>query len=189
MQFMLYLCLAVLIISSATGDNFSGEIKFYRDINYRYNLALFAFGKSNRCFNLACGDYNDAVSSVKWSGLPGSSTNVVFYVDTGCTGKSKTYSTSLNGVKNFVDEGINDAISSFMVTQSSEKIENGETSLPKTGNFNDKSRIAIFIGKDCTGDSHDWPTDGVINDMKDNYPMTSDNKKLTNGKETPCMWG
>ncbi|POM62394.1 hypothetical protein PHPALM_28456 [Phytophthora palmivora] len=76
--------------------------------------------------------------------------------------------------------------------------------LPKTGNFNGKSRIAFFTGRDCAGDSRDWPTDGMINDKKDNYPMDfslddiddavssfivwEDNKKLTNGKETPCRW-
>ncbi|KAG2766571.1 hypothetical protein PC129_g11542 [Phytophthora cactorum] len=77
--------------------------------------------------------------------------------------------------------------------------------LPKTGNFHGKSRIAFFTGHDCGDDSRDWPTDGVINGKKDNYPMDfsldgiddavssfiiwEDNKKLTNGKETPCLWG
>lgn len=97
---------------------------------------MFDFTKANRCFNMACGDYNDAVSSVKWSGLPtsasygnGAKAKVMFYVNTDCTGKSKSYSTSLDGVKSFVDEGINDDISSFMVLQSSDEIENGVTSL------------------------------------------------------------
>ncbi|KAH7482015.1 hypothetical protein PRNP1_010647 [Phytophthora ramorum] len=78
------------------------------------------------------------------------------------------------------------------------------TGLPETGSFDGKSRIAFFTGKDCTGDHRDWPTDGVINGKKDNYPMDftldgiddsvssfvvwEDNKKLTNGKETPCPW-
>lgn len=77
--------------------------------------------------------------------------------------------------------------------------------LPKTGNFNGNSRIAFFTARDCTGDSRDWPTDGVTNGKKDNYPMDftldgindavssfiiwEDNKKLTNGKETLCPWG
>ncbi|KAF1779657.1 hypothetical protein GQ600_2820 [Phytophthora cactorum] len=111
------LFLIAMTINTATAE-FSGDIRFYRDINYRHNLALFEFTKSNRCFNLACGNYNDAVSSV--NGV---------YVNTDCTGKSKSYSTSLSGVKSFVDEGINDVISSFMVLESSEKVENGVTSL------------------------------------------------------------
>ncbi|POM61909.1 hypothetical protein PHPALM_29004, partial [Phytophthora palmivora] len=132
MSLILYVVLVIMTINTATADDFSGEIKFYRDINYRYNLALFSFTKSNRCYNLACGDYNDAVSSVKWSGLPStasydgdSNAKVIFYVSTGCTGRSKGYSTSLPGVKSFVDEGINDAISSFMVIQTSKEVENG----------------------------------------------------------------
>ncbi|GMF34472.1 unnamed protein product [Phytophthora lilii] len=77
--------------------------------------------------------------------------------------------------------------------------------LPKTGSFNGKARIAFFTGKDCTGDSRDWPTDGVINGKKGNYPQdfTLDGindavtsfivwettKKTTNGKALPCPWG
>ncbi|KAG7382524.1 hypothetical protein PHYPSEUDO_004791 [Phytophthora pseudosyringae] len=77
--------------------------------------------------------------------------------------------------------------------------------LPEFGKFNGKSRIAFFTGHDCTGDSRDWPADGVINGKKDNYPMDfsvdgindavssfiiwEDNKKQTNGKITPCPWG
>lgn len=77
--------------------------------------------------------------------------------------------------------------------------------LPTKGDFNGKSRIAFFTGKDCTGDSRDWPTDGYSNNKKGNYPMdfTLDgindkvssfivwetSKKTTNGKDTPCPWG
>ncbi|KAF4029026.1 hypothetical protein GN244_ATG19277 [Phytophthora infestans] len=129
------LLITTIFINAATAE-FSAKITFYRDINYRYNLALFEFTKSNRCFNLACGDYKNAISSVKWSGLPtsasydgSSNAKVVFYVSSNCSGKSKSYSTSLSGVKSFVDEGINDAISSFMVLESSESVENGSTSL------------------------------------------------------------
>ncbi|KAG7382519.1 hypothetical protein PHYPSEUDO_004786 [Phytophthora pseudosyringae] len=125
-----------MTINFYTVDGFSGEINFYRDTNYRYNLALFTFTKANRCFNMACGAYNDAVSSVKWSGLPStasydgaSKAKVVFYVNKGCTGKSKSFSTSLSRVQSFVDTGINDLISSFMVLQSSKTVENGVTSL------------------------------------------------------------
>ncbi|ETP39856.1 hypothetical protein F442_12727 [Phytophthora nicotianae P10297] len=129
------LLITVTIITSAIAE-FSGTIRLYRDIDYRHNLALFEFTKSNRCFNVACGNYNDAISSVKWSGLPttasydgSSNAKVVFYVNADCKGKSKSYSTSLSGVKSFVDEGINDAISSFMVLESSESVENGIASL------------------------------------------------------------
>ncbi|KAG1684666.1 hypothetical protein DVH05_024686 [Phytophthora capsici] len=77
--------------------------------------------------------------------------------------------------------------------------------LPKAGSYNGKSRIAFFTGRDCTGFNANWPTDGVINGKKDNYPMNfhldgidgqvssfaiwEDSKKLTNGKITPCRWG
>ncbi|ETI41999.1 hypothetical protein F441_12771 [Phytophthora nicotianae CJ01A1] len=71
--------------------------------------------------------------------------------------------------------------------------------LPKTGNFHGKSRIAFFTGKDCSGDSRDWPTDednypmdftlDGINDAVSSFIIWEDNKKLTNGKETPCLWG
>ncbi|EGZ07345.1 hypothetical protein PHYSODRAFT_528482 [Phytophthora sojae] len=77
--------------------------------------------------------------------------------------------------------------------------------LPTVGSFDGKARIAFFTGKDCTGDSRDWPTNGVINGKKDNYPMdfTLDKindavssfivweygKKISNGIATPCPWG
>ncbi|ETI42010.1 hypothetical protein F441_12749 [Phytophthora nicotianae CJ01A1] len=77
--------------------------------------------------------------------------------------------------------------------------------LPTKGSFNGESRIAFFTGKDCTGDSRDWPTDGYINDIKGNYPQDftldkindavssfiiwESSKKITNGKDTPCPWG
>jgi hypothetical protein len=75
--------------------------------------------------------------------------------------------------------------------------------LPAFGQFKRTSRIAFFTGRDCTGESRDWPTDGVINGKKENYPLDlaidgiddaissfviwEDNKKLTNGKITPCL--
>ncbi|KAG2815649.1 hypothetical protein PC119_g14174 [Phytophthora cactorum] len=77
--------------------------------------------------------------------------------------------------------------------------------LPTTGAFNGQSRIAFFTGKECTGDSRDWPTDGVINDKEGNYPMDfsldgindaissfmiwETSKKATNGQDLPCPWG
>ncbi|EGZ07356.1 hypothetical protein PHYSODRAFT_306553 [Phytophthora sojae] len=43
--------------------------------------------------------------------------------------------------------------------------------IPALGEFKGKSLIAFFTGHGCKKDSRDWPTDGVINGIKDNYPM------------------
>ncbi|GMF36710.1 unnamed protein product [Phytophthora lilii] len=128
---LLVTILAVAHLTTPSSTEFSGNIKLYRDIRHRHILVMLEFTKANRCFNMACGDYNDAVSSVKWSGLPtsGAKSVVAFYVDTDCKGRSKKFSTSLGTVASFDDEEINDAISSFMVLESSEEIENGVTSL------------------------------------------------------------
>ncbi|EGZ07354.1 hypothetical protein PHYSODRAFT_528904 [Phytophthora sojae] len=77
--------------------------------------------------------------------------------------------------------------------------------LPTTGVFNGQARIAFFTGKECTGDSRDWPTDGVINEKEGNYPMNfkldgindaissfmiwENSKKPTNGQDLSCPWG
>ncbi|KAG7385924.1 hypothetical protein PHYBOEH_008857 [Phytophthora boehmeriae] len=77
--------------------------------------------------------------------------------------------------------------------------------LPTTGTFNGKARIVFFAGKNCTGTSRDWPTDGVINGKNDNYPqdfkldginddvasfMIWENSKSTkNAIATPYPWG
>ncbi|KAG6617178.1 uncharacterized protein IUM83_04746 [Phytophthora cinnamomi] len=140
-------------ISVAAGE-FSGQIQLYRDTSYRHLLALFAFTKSNRCFNMACGDYNDAVSSVEWSGLPTSASyegetkaHVVFYVDTDCTGKSKQFPTSLGSVSSFADYDINDAISSFMVLETSDGIENGKTSICSDESTTLRANLNVSVNK------------------------------------------
>ncbi|RLN86902.1 hypothetical protein BBJ28_00025087 [Nothophytophthora sp. Chile5] len=77
--------------------------------------------------------------------------------------------------------------------------------LPEKGSFDGKSRIAFFIGKECTGTSRDWPADGFINNKKKNYPLDfaldgindaissfmiwETSKKINNGNDLPCPWG
>ncbi|KAK1930482.1 hypothetical protein P3T76_014153 [Phytophthora citrophthora] len=125
-----------MTFTAAFVDGFSGMMNLYRDINYRHQLVLFTFSKSNRCFNMACGVYYHSLSSVKWSGLPltasyagSSSARLVFYDKPGCKGASKSFKTSRGKIKSFVTEGFNDLASSFMVLESSKKIENGISSL------------------------------------------------------------
>lgn len=43
-------------------------------------------------------------------------------------------------------------------------------SLPMTGSFSGKARIAFFTRQNCTGDSRDWPTDALVNGTEGNYP-------------------
>ncbi|KAL3669374.1 hypothetical protein V7S43_005770 [Phytophthora oleae] len=136
MNLLLKLFLLVMASNAAYTDGFSGMMNLYQDINYRHQLALFTFSKSNKCFNMACGVYYHSLSSVKWSGLPStasyagsSSARLVFYDKPGCKGASKSYKTSRGNVMSFVTEGFNDLTGSFMVLQTSQKIENGITSL------------------------------------------------------------
>jgi hypothetical protein len=62
--------LTFVTVRAATAAAFSGFMRLYRDINYNHKLTVFAFTQSNQCYNIAnCDDYNNAVSSVEWSGL------------------------------------------------------------------------------------------------------------------------
>jgi hypothetical protein len=45
--------LTFVTVRAATDAAFEGYINLYRDINYFHKLTLFAFTRSNRCFNIA----------------------------------------------------------------------------------------------------------------------------------------
>ncbi|KAG6967027.1 hypothetical protein JG687_00004508 [Phytophthora cactorum] len=59
-----------VIGASITPEPFSGDIEFYRDVNSKHILGTMKINVANRCYNLDCGNLNDNISSVTWSGLP-----------------------------------------------------------------------------------------------------------------------
>ncbi|KAG2766605.1 hypothetical protein PC129_g11548 [Phytophthora cactorum] len=125
-----------VIGASITPEPFSGDIEFYRDVNSKHILGTMKIKVANRCYNLDCGNLNDNISSVTWSGLPEKATydgqaeaQVAFYVHNKCAGSSQRFSTTRGGVSSFTVAGINDVVSSFMLLQFSAGIENGTRSI------------------------------------------------------------
>ncbi|KAG7387433.1 hypothetical protein PHYBOEH_008240 [Phytophthora boehmeriae] len=129
MPLLLLLLFTLATIAKAV---FSGRIQFYRDINLNHHLGSLKFNKANRCFNLDCDDLNDAISSVKWWGLPAKATyksgipaRMAFYADLNCKGESRSYPTKWEGIMAFSARSFNDVISSIMLLQTSTKVEKG----------------------------------------------------------------
>jgi hypothetical protein len=131
---------ACAIAAASTAEAFSGVIAFFRDVKYSYNLGALKINNTNRCYNLDCGHLDNSVSSVRWFGLPSAAkfdgetrALVAFYGDNNCTGTRQHFQTRWGGVESFSTNGINDIVSSFMILQTSEKIEHGTRSVCALG--------------------------------------------------------
>ncbi|KAG7378539.1 hypothetical protein PHYBOEH_000337 [Phytophthora boehmeriae] len=117
---------------ATTTSSWTGELKLYKNINFDSLLLTLTFQTSNLCFNLACGDMNDQISSASWKGLPlkagfkgGSTTLLMFYRDIDCTGVSQGWSTSYDQAPDFRAVEINDVASSFMFLERDTSATNG----------------------------------------------------------------
>ncbi|KAG6975648.1 hypothetical protein JG688_00002159 [Phytophthora aleatoria] len=106
------------------------------DTNFRSLLITLKFNTANLCFNLACGDIDDAVSSATWKGLPllarfngGTNSLLMFYQGIDCTGVSQGWPTSAEKAADFGTVGINDVASSFMFLQNYTGVHNGIQSI------------------------------------------------------------
>ncbi|KAE9037252.1 hypothetical protein PR003_g6680 [Phytophthora rubi] len=118
--------------SAVNGSTWTGELKLYKDANFRSLLLTLTFNTANLCFNLACGDIDDEISSASWKGLPlkaffpgGTTSLLVFYRDIDCTGDSQGWPTSYEKAPNFGAVEINDAASSFMFVKVATGVKNG----------------------------------------------------------------
>ncbi|KAE8899044.1 hypothetical protein PF005_g17875 [Phytophthora fragariae] len=118
--------------SAVNGSTWTGELKLYKDANFRSLLLTLTFNTANLCFNLACGDIDDEISSASWKGLPvkaffpgGTTSLLVFYRDIDCTGDSQGWPTSYEKAPNFGAVEMNDAASSFMFVELAFGVENG----------------------------------------------------------------
>lgn len=118
--------------SAVNGSTWTGQLKLYKDASFRSLLITITFNTANLCFNLACGDIEDAISSASWTGLPlaasfpGGTTSLLrFYRGIDCTGDSQGWPTSFEKAPNFGAVGINDVASSFMFLQYATGVENG----------------------------------------------------------------
>ncbi|ETI42002.1 hypothetical protein F441_12774 [Phytophthora nicotianae CJ01A1] len=121
--------------STATSP-WTGQVKLYKDTNFRSLLITLKFNTANLCFNLACGDIDDAVSSATWKGLPlqayfsgGTTSLLMFYRGIDCAGVSQGWPTSTEKAADFGAVGINDAASSFMFLQNYTGVHNGIQSI------------------------------------------------------------
>ncbi|KAG1684660.1 hypothetical protein DVH05_010627 [Phytophthora capsici] len=120
---LLTLGMELAVLTQATG-----HVDLFKDANFKHKLVRVRNVQTDTCYNLACSAVNNVVSSAKWSGLPEtgsafkSRSNVIlFYTGTNCNSKFKAWPvvTQRDDSKyfpgNFALDGINDAISSFLV--------------------------------------------------------------------------
>ncbi|ETI48669.1 hypothetical protein AM587_10003815 [Phytophthora nicotianae] len=118
---LLVLCLAVVA---------ADFVHFFVDTNFRTSGGhwIYNFSKSQFCINM--GVFDDKVSSAQWRDLPqnGSFADnhalVAFYSGGNCTGTVRTWPTvEKNFPTDFALDRIDKQISSFMVWQTSNKVE------------------------------------------------------------------
>ncbi|KAG7382520.1 hypothetical protein PHYPSEUDO_004787 [Phytophthora pseudosyringae] len=122
--------------STRTTPSWTGELKLYKKINFQSLLITLTFNTANLCFNLACGDIDDDISSASWKGLPlkayfrgGTTSLLMFYSGIDCTGVSQGWPSSYEKAPNFGTVEMNDVTSSFMFLQNSTGVLNGIQSI------------------------------------------------------------
>ncbi|KAG6948881.1 hypothetical protein JG688_00014885, partial [Phytophthora aleatoria] len=105
-------------------------VHFFVDANFGTSSGhwIYNFSKSQFCINM--GIFDDKVSSAQWRDLPqtgnfaDNQARVAFYSGGDCTGIVRTWPTAENNFPtNFALDGIDKQISSFMIWQTSNKVE------------------------------------------------------------------
>ncbi|KAF4128082.1 hypothetical protein GN958_ATG22735 [Phytophthora infestans] len=105
-----------------------GHVDLYQDAYFKHKVARVRNVQSDICYNLACLVTDNVVTSVKWSGLPETgkafkreSSIILFYTDRDCFSDFIAWPVNTQSRDdlyfpvNFRLDGINDAVSSFMV--------------------------------------------------------------------------
>ncbi|KAF1318246.1 hypothetical protein FI667_g14077, partial [Globisporangium splendens] len=115
---------ASVALLSAPVAAWNGQVTFYENAYFGGNAFTVNLSTSQRCFNLGC--FNDRASSVKWSNLVSSSVVgagypfIAFYTDVNCGGAVREWKIVENNFpQNLAFDGINDAITSFMIWENS----------------------------------------------------------------------
>ncbi|RLN89919.1 hypothetical protein BBJ28_00023930 [Nothophytophthora sp. Chile5] len=108
-----------------------GKVHFFADPNFgaTHGEAIYLVSASQKCYNLD--KFNDKISSVQWSGLVLKGNNsadgkarIAFFTNMDCGGFVRAWHTEeKNFPTNFELDGINDAVSSFMIWETSINIK------------------------------------------------------------------
>ncbi|KAG3096244.1 hypothetical protein PI124_g15770 [Phytophthora idaei] len=106
----------------------TGHVDLYQDANFNHKITTVRNVQTDTCYNLACPATDNVITSAKWSGLPetgivfkSESSIIVFYTDRDCLSDFIGWPVNTQSrddlyfPENFRLDGINDAISSFMV--------------------------------------------------------------------------
>ncbi|KAF4128089.1 hypothetical protein GN958_ATG22742 [Phytophthora infestans] len=133
LPFVLLFCSEFLAKSTSA---WSGLVTFYEDVEFDGAKHEWNITETQLCYNLAC--FDDKASSVKWEGLPKiggfhGKSRIAFFTGQDCSGKSRNWTTDgvVNGKKDnypmdFSLDGINDAVSSFIIWEDNKKLTNGK---------------------------------------------------------------
>ncbi|KAL3669371.1 nucleoside transmembrane transporter activity protein [Phytophthora oleae] len=105
-----------------------GHVDLFQDADFKHKLTRVRNVQTDTCYKLACSTIDNVVTPAKWSGLPDtgstfkSSVNIIlFFTGTDCHSKFRAWPVVMQSddskyfPENFRLDGINDAISSFLV--------------------------------------------------------------------------
>lgn len=114
----------------------NGELRIYKDADFKRLRRIIGVSTGNLCYNMACSELNDIVSSARWTGLPTKASafsddqvKIAFYADSHCSGRTVVVNTNAGEVRNFAELGMDNATTSFAVLESSMAITNGEANV------------------------------------------------------------
>ncbi|KAL4146848.1 hypothetical protein PRNP1_010604 [Phytophthora ramorum] len=140
----------------------AGYVDLFRDADYKHKLARQDYVEVDSCYTFACEKLDDTITSAKWSGLSettyhGEEAMIAFYTERGCQGhdiwwRVKTQSDDdLYFPSNFRLDGINDAISSFMIWDTKKIYDNWLICTTESGIVNGTNTTnSSTLGSDST---------------------------------------
>ncbi|KAG7383467.1 hypothetical protein PHYPSEUDO_003629 [Phytophthora pseudosyringae] len=103
-----------------------GELRIYREPNFKRLRQLIRVTAGNLCYDMPCATLSSSISSSRWTGLPTTGSNfadgqvkIAFYAATNCTGNATVLNTSVGEVSNFAQFGMDNAITSIAVLETS----------------------------------------------------------------------
>ncbi|ETI42007.1 hypothetical protein F443_12820 [Phytophthora nicotianae P1569] len=122
---MLLITIGMIIAALAEA---TGHVDLYQDAYFKHKIVTVRNVQTDTCYNLACPASDNVVTSAKWSGLPesngafkGRSALIMFYTERDCSSDYTAWPVNTQSrddlyfPENFCLDGINDAISSFLV--------------------------------------------------------------------------
>lgn len=110
----------------------NGELRIYKDADFKRLRRIIGVSTGNLCYNMACPELNDVVSSARWTGLPTTASvfsdgqvKMAFYTDSQCMGNAVAVSANVGEIRNFAELGMDNVTTSFAVLEASMAITNG----------------------------------------------------------------